>query len=99
MEKDQIVAYLKNLRDRIISGFESIETKGKFELNAWPYKKGEGGGEMNVLRGEVFEKAAVNWSGVSGDKFPGSDTKTPFFCHWCFFDYTHEKPQGPNSSL
>src|SRR5690242_21395874 len=34
---------------------------------------------MSVLRGEVFEKAAVNWSGVGGDEFPGADAKGPFF--------------------
>jgi len=34
---------------------------------------------MSVIRGEHFEKAAVNWSGVEGSKFPGSDADGPFF--------------------
>ncbi|NGX45036.1 MAG: Oxygen-dependent coproporphyrinogen-III oxidase [Chlamydiae bacterium] len=34
---------------------------------------------MSVLRGEVFEKAAVNWSGVSGKEFPMGDGMGPFF--------------------
>jgi coproporphyrinogen III oxidase len=34
---------------------------------------------MAILRGEVFEKAAVNWSGVSGEKFPMQDAIGPFF--------------------
>ena len=77
--REQIVSYLKNLRDSIISGFESIETRGHFERSAWPYTKGEGGGEISVLRGEVFEKAAVNWSGVGGDRFPMADAAGAFF--------------------
>ena len=34
---------------------------------------------MGVMRGEVFEKAAVNWSGVSGSTFPMQDGTGPFF--------------------
>ena len=78
--RDQIVSYLKSLRDKIIQGFQSIENSShSFQRKEWPYKKGQGGGEMSVLRGEVFEKAAVNWSGVSGESFPGSTEKCPFF--------------------
>ena len=95
MEKDQIVTYLKNLRAQIIQGFESIETNGKFEMTAWPYKKGKGGGEMNVLRGEVFEKAAVNWSGVSGDKFPGSEESSPFFATGVSLITHMKNPKAP----
>lgn len=79
MKKNEIVIYLKNLRQSIIDGFSSLETEGKFERTTWPYQKGSGGGEISVLRGKVFEKAAVNWSGVSGDQFPGSTEKIPFF--------------------
>ncbi len=77
--RDEIVAYLKDLRDNIIAGFESVETRGRFERKTWPYAKGHGGGEMSVLRGEVFEKAAVNWSGVGGASFPMPDANGPFF--------------------
>lgn len=34
---------------------------------------------MSVIRGETFEKAAVNWSGVSGDHFPMKDGAGSFF--------------------
>ncbi len=34
---------------------------------------------MAVLRGDVFEKAAVNFSSVSGDQFPMSDAQGDFF--------------------
>lgn len=79
MEQDGIVSYLKSLRDRIVGEFQSLETQGRFERILWPYKKGDGGGEMSVLRGDVFEKAAVNWSGVSGPRFPMGDANGPFF--------------------
>jgi coproporphyrinogen III oxidase len=78
-DREMIVGYLKGLRDRICADFESIETEGKFERKTWDYHKGEGGGEMSVLRGEVFEKAAVNWSGVAGPHFPMKDGSGPFF--------------------
>lgn len=34
---------------------------------------------MGILRGSVFEKAAVNWSGIEGDSFPMQDATGPFF--------------------
>ncbi|MEI8125822.1 MAG: coproporphyrinogen III oxidase, partial [Parachlamydiaceae bacterium] len=36
-------------------------------------------GEMSLIRGDAFEKAAVNWSGVWGDTFPMQDGSGPFF--------------------
>src|SRR5688500_1596601 len=73
------VQYLKNLRDKIVSTFEAYEQGAKFERKSWPYQKGEGGGEISMLRGEHFEKAAVNWSGVAGPQFPGQTDNVPFF--------------------
>ncbi len=81
--REEVIQYLKNLRDRICSGFESLENgDDHFQRSSWNYQKGSGGGEMSVLRGKVFEKAAVNWSGVSGDVFPGTkegEKKEAFF--------------------
>jgi coproporphyrinogen III oxidase len=78
-DKDIIVRYLKTLRDKICSEFESFENEARFQRKEWNYNKGNGGGEISVLRGKVFEKAAVNWSGVQGDKFPMDDAQGPFF--------------------
>lgn len=77
-EKIQIVSFLKKLRDDIIVAFEAMETQGHFERTLWEHRSG-GGGEISLLRGNVFEKAAVNWSGVSGDSFPMQDGIGPFF--------------------
>jgi coproporphyrinogen III oxidase len=80
VQRDEVVSYLKNLRESYIRAFEALEKPGhKFARTSWPYKKGQGGGEISVIRGEVFEKAAVNWSGVEGDRFPGSTAESPFF--------------------
>lgn len=39
----------------------------------------EGGGEISLLRGDIFEKAAVNFSAVEGAKFPTDEAEGPFF--------------------
>lgn len=76
--EEQIIDFLKTLRDKIIASFETFEPKERFERKPWEHHSG-GGGEIGLLRGEVFEKAAVNWSGVSGEAFPMQDGSGPFF--------------------
>lgn len=76
-ERQELITFLKELREKIIAEFENLEGK-KFERTAWKYKH-DGGGEMAVLRGQHFEKAAVNWSGVGGPAFPMSDSQGSFF--------------------
>jgi len=76
--RDSIVTHLKALRDDIIHGFEGLESGESFHRKPWEHHSG-GGGEISILRGKIFEKAAVNWSGVSGDKFPTQEGSGPFF--------------------
>jgi coproporphyrinogen III oxidase len=76
--REEIVSFLKELREEIISQFEAYEESHRFQRKAWDYRTG-GGGEMALLRGAVFEKAAVNWSAVSGPQFPMQDGSGPFF--------------------
>ena len=76
--RNELIAFLKNLREKIILVFERIEGGISFERTQWKYRE-EGGGEMAVLRGKHFEKAAVNWSGVGGSSFPMGDGTGPFF--------------------
>lgn len=78
MTREDIVGFLKELRSEIIGHFESLEPSRRFERKYWDHPSG-GGGEISVLRGDTFEKAAVNWSGVSGQIFPGTDGIGPFF--------------------
>lgn len=76
----EVVTYLHSLRDKIVAEFERLENPAhRFMRKEWPYAKGDGGGQMSVLRGETFEKAAVNWSGVSGAEFPMADGEGRFF--------------------
>lgn len=75
---DALQAFLLALRQNIITAFESLEPREKFHLSSWEYQKGQGGGEIALLRGTVFEKAAVNWSSVQGGEFPGSEASGPF---------------------
>ncbi|MBS0621127.1 MAG: oxygen-dependent coproporphyrinogen oxidase [Verrucomicrobia bacterium] len=77
--KEEIIRYLHALRDQIVEAFEALEPTARFQRTLWDYKKGVGGGQMSVLRGDVFEKAAVNWSGVGGEHFPMDDSSGPFF--------------------
>jgi len=77
-QQAEIIEFLKTLREEIIEGFASLEPMQHFERNFWSHPHG-GGGEIALLRGDFFEKAAVNWSGVSGKEFPMSDGTGPFF--------------------
>lgn len=76
--REAAVADLKKLRDAIIAQFELLEPVHRFQRKPWEHHSG-GGGEISSIRGDVFEKGAVNWSGVSGDKFPMQDGSGPFF--------------------
>lgn len=78
MSSAEIILILKQLREDIIKGFESLEEHHHFIRKPWQHPTG-GGGEIGLLRGEVFEKAAVNFSAVSGDKFPLDEKLGPFF--------------------
>lgn len=77
-KRETIVKYLKELREKIIHEFENFESLHKFQRKPWEHHSG-GGGEIAMLRGNIFEKAAVNWSGVSGENFPMADGEGPFF--------------------
>ena len=57
--------WFESLRDDFCKTFEKLDQK-KFSRKSWNHK-GEGGGEMSVMRGDVFEKVGVNISTVSGE--------------------------------
>jgi len=76
--RGQIIIFLKDLRDRIIEQFEKFEPIHRFQRKPWQHHSG-GGGEISLLRGQAFEKAAVNWSGVSGQAIPTQEGQGPFF--------------------
>jgi len=85
--------WFQELRTQIIDEFELIENEyaeqhqlkaGTFEKTPWS-RPGGGGGEMAIMKGQVFEKVGVNFSEVYGEfsdefkkKIPGAD-KDPTF--------------------
>jgi coproporphyrinogen III oxidase len=77
-QRTALISFLKTLREEIIQTFQQLETTQRFERQTWNYSQ-EGGGEMAVLRGDVFEKAAVNWSGVGGSSYPLAEKQGHFF--------------------
>lgn len=77
--RDEIIFFLKSLRDEIVQQFQELENStSHFQRKQWDHASG-GGGEISLLKGEVFEKAAVNWSAVEGEKFPTQEAQGPFF--------------------
>lgn len=89
-----IVDFLRKLREEIIAKFESYEPSARFERKPWEHTTG-GGGEIGALRGEVFEKAAVNFSAVTGDKFPLEGHYGPFFATGLSLITHMKNPKAP----
>lgn len=93
-QRSATAAWFLELRNRIRVEFENIETlyakahdlpQAKFECTTWD-RPGGGGGEMSVMRGNVFEKVGVNISTVYGTlskefaaQIPGTDDNRDFF--------------------
>lgn len=77
-QRFELIQFLKELRENIITSLEKFEAVDRFIRQPWEYSH-EGGGEIALLRGQIFEKAAVNWSGVGGPHFPLGEIKGPFF--------------------
>lgn len=78
---EAVVAW-RDLQSRICAAFESFEPTHRFEAKSWRRPAGhrlQGGGDMRVMRGDVFEKVGVNVSHVWGafepkfrDQIPGA---------------------------
>lgn len=98
MNRNEIIAYLKGLRDRIILQLESLEPEHRFQRTSWDHSSG-GGGEISLLRGAVFEKAAVNWSGVSGERFPFDDSEGAFFATGVSLITHMANPHAPTAHM
>ena len=99
--------WFKELRNSICKELEAFEnTKIKFKKTEWNRdKKGTekfGGGEMSVLRGNIFEKAGVNISTVFGPlskelkgKIPGSKNIKNFWASGISVVVHPQSPQIP----
>ena len=63
-KKQKASKWFKKLRDDFCLAFEDIEGE-RFKRKKWNHK-GNGGGEISIMKGDVFEKVGVNISTVSG---------------------------------
>jgi coproporphyrinogen III oxidase len=69
-----VIAYLRDLHNRISDAIEAVDGKAKFQRDAWQ-RPGGGGGESRVLKeGAIFEQAGIGFSHVMGDQLPPSAT-------------------------
>lgn len=95
-------SWFKELRDRICAEFEKIEQEywlneekpiafevpndmAKFQFKKWD-REGGGGGQMGIMKGNVFEKVGVNISTVFGEfseafrnQIPGTENDPGFW--------------------
>ena len=92
--KIRAAGWFKNLRDQICKSYEDIEEDfaklkslepKKFSRKLWD-RAGGGGGEISLMRGNVFEKVGVNISTVHGEfapefskNIPGTEVNPNFF--------------------
>ena len=56
-KKDSASQWFRSLRDQFCTAFEKLDG-GKFERKKWNHK-GSGGGEISILKGEVFENCLL----------------------------------------
>ncbi|MCD8497274.1 MAG: oxygen-dependent coproporphyrinogen oxidase [Alphaproteobacteria bacterium] len=85
--RDQICQEFEKLEDELSGTIHADKTAGRFERKPWsrpetsePNESGSilnGGGEISLMRGRVFEKVGVNFSEVHGIFSPQFATQIP----------------------
>ena len=74
MQTQDIKAYLLSLQSQIVRSLTEYQSDKPFIVDEWAHQAGGGGRSCVLEDGEVFEKAGVNFSHVSGDSLPASAT-------------------------
>lgn len=64
--KDNWIAFIHDLQDRICAALEAADGKEKFREDKWEREEGGGGRTRVIAGGNVFEKGGVNTSVVYG---------------------------------
>jgi coproporphyrinogen III oxidase len=111
--KAHATAWFESLRDKLCAALETIEdeqappalTGRRFERREWT-RTGGGGGVMALLRGRVFEKAAVHVSTVHGEfspefrsHIPGTESHPHFWASGVSFIAHPWSPHVPAAHL
>lgn len=65
--KEEFVAYIHSLQNRICAALEEADGKAKFVEDRWERPEGGGGKTRVIANGTVFEKGGVNTSVVYGE--------------------------------
>ncbi len=72
---NQVKSYLLTLQNQICQMLESEDKQAKFIKDPWEYENGMGGGISCIFsKGDVIEKAGVNFSHVHGNALPPAAT-------------------------
>ena len=78
-QPQDVANYLQDLQNRITAQVQSVEPHAQFVVDTWQKPAGErlqGHGRTMILEGgEVFERAGVGFSQVSGPQLPPSATQ------------------------
>jgi coproporphyrinogen III oxidase len=67
MFKDQFIAYIHDLQNRICAALEAADGKARFVEDQWERPEGGGGKTRVIANGNVIEKGGVNTSVVFGE--------------------------------
>lgn len=76
MQTQDIKTYLLSLQGQIVNALTGYEPDKEFLMDEWAHKDGGGGQSCVLEKGQVFEKAGVNFSHVMGNSLPASATAT-----------------------
>jgi len=70
MDKQTIAAYFQGLQDRICAGIAATDGGASFKEDNWVRTEGGGGRSRVLVKGNILEKAGVNFSAVEGPLHP-----------------------------
>ncbi len=69
INKNSVKNYLSDLQSEIVESLQLVDGKN-FLIDSWQRKEG-GGGTTSILEGgNVFERAGIGYSYVTGSKLP-----------------------------
>jgi coproporphyrinogen III oxidase len=71
---NDVVTYLKDLQQRLLSRFEQLDGRAKFHRDAWTRPSGGEGITAVLEGGAVFERAGASFSDIRGTQLPPSAT-------------------------